>query len=367
MFKKIDWLTIVLSDTHGGGSEHQQLQLFRHLAAKKYNCYVICLSKRDMGSWDFMENDGRVIYFPFSLRHIKINYLLLFPYLVYFLLTHNVSYTFTTQTLLNSALGIFKTLGILRKTKIITRESNSIFELFNGRKLMRYKLAYSLGYRNVDLIICQTSYMKEGLLKGLSWLDENKVVVIPNPIDLGNISDFENKEIENISNLKYIVAAGRLVPAKGFDILIESFSQVSTSYPTLNLIILGEGPMRKELEQLIQKLEIQDKVRLNGFVNNVYPYFRNAKLCVLSSRIEGFPNVLLQMMSQNENIVATRSAGDIDNIPGIRTCPVNDVAGLSKALSEGLKNPGTNRNLFDKYLKERTIDNFVNQIYCSLD
>jgi hypothetical protein len=73
------------------------------------------------------------------------------------------------------------------------------------------------------------------------------------------------------------------------------------------------------------------------------------------------------MMSQNENIVATRSAGDIENIPGIKTCPINDVAALTKAISEGLKNPESNRIIFDKYLNERTMDNFVDNIYSNLD
>jgi glycosyltransferase involved in cell wall biosynthesis len=314
-----------------------------------------------------MKNSGEIIYFPFPHKFVKINYILLFPYLIYFLFTHRVFHTFTTQTLINSALGIFKTLGLLNKTKVIVRESNSIFELFEGQKLKRYKMAYSLGYRNVNLIICQTDYMKEGILSKLPWLNKNKVIVIPNPINLGYINELENQVIDSLADLNYIVAAGRLVPAKGFDLLIQAFSNVFPRHSNLKLIILGEGSMRRELEELIQSLNLQNKIILKGLVNNVFPYFRKAKLCVLSSRIEGFPNVLLQMMSQNENIVATRSAGDIENIPGIKTCPINDVAALTKAISEGLKNPESNRIIFDKYLNERTMDNFVDNIYSNLD
>src|SRR5690606_21926313 len=86
-------------------------------------------------------------------------------------------------------------------------------------------------------------------------------------------------------------------------------------------------------------------------------------LCVMSSRIEGFPNVLLQMMSQNNKVVSTLSAGGIKEMDGIFTCKTNDVTSLSHTIIECLKsNTDENRYIFDKELKKRTIDTFANEI-----
>lgn len=67
------------------------------------------------------------------------------------------------------------------------------------------------------------------------------------------------------------------------------------------------------------------------------------------------------MMSQNNRVVSTLCAGSIDNIPAITKCSPNDIEALSKALLSSLKNPSAqyNRILFDKYLSERDISNFV--------
>ena len=130
----------------------------------------------------------------------------------------------------------------------------------------------------------------------------------------------------------------------------------------LKLVILGVGE-EEEHEKLvnqIQELRLEDRVILYGYVKNVYPIFNKAELCVVSSRIEGFPNVLLQMMSQNNNVVSTKCAGEISNIEGIYTCETHNADALKIAMENGLSNVIDNRNLhFNKYIELRSIDNFV--------
>src|SRR5690606_20880375 len=113
----------------------------------------------------------------------------------------------------------------------------------------------------------------------------------------------------------FIVTAGRLIHEKGYDILINAFAELKEKYPDLKLIILGYGDLKQELIYLATSLNIEQDVIFWGFVENVYPFFKKAKACVISSRVEGFPNVLLQMMSQNSNVVSTTCAGGIDTIP----------------------------------------------------
>jgi trehalose-6-phosphate synthase len=108
---------------------------------------------------------------------------------------------------------------------------------------------------------------------------------------------------------------------------------------------------------------LEEDVILPGMVENVYPYFKNARMCVVSSRIEGFPNVLLQMMSQNEKVVSTLCAGDIDKLEGVFTCKPNDEDDLLRAMAACLEaDTSENRELFDRELQDRSIDKFIERV-----
>jgi glycosyltransferase involved in cell wall biosynthesis len=94
-----------------------------------------------------------------------------------------------------------------------------------------------------------------------------------------------------------IVAIGRLSRQKGFDLLLRAFHQLRDRHPHWSLTILGDGPLHKEIESLRDELGLQDQVLITGTVRDPYSVLRQADLFVLSSRWEGFPNVLLEAMS----------------------------------------------------------------------
>lgn len=365
--KHIDWLTVLPTDSLGGGAEQLLMNVILHLSKNNNNNTVIILTKKKGKGWEPLETKCNVIYFSFN--SVFLGYLYAIPYFLSIFLTHKINYTITSQTLINSLIGIYKRIGFLKKTKVIVRESNSIFKLLKGFKLKIYTIAYKLGYSKVDLLICQTDYMKNQLINEIKALEKKvAITVIPNPINLGPIEEKSKQKIDNLPSDPYLVAAGRLVDAKGFDILIDSFSNLLTDFPTLKLLILGQGENEKKLKDQIKSLHLTDKVIMVGFVNNVYPYFKNAKLCVLSSRIEGFPNVLLQMMTQNNKVVSTISAGDIENIDGVYKCKTNDVSDLTKAIKNCLEeNTDKQRQVFDDYLNKRTMDEFIKSILSKLD
>jgi glycosyltransferase involved in cell wall biosynthesis len=270
----------------------------------------------------------------------------------------------SSQTLINGLIGLLKRIGFYKKTKVIVRESNSIFHLLKGIKLKMYALAYNVGYSSVNLVICQTDYMKHELLKSVPWMKENiNMIVLNNPINSDLIQRKSQLKLKEIGKMDFIVAAGRLVPAKGFDVLLNSFQSIHIDFPNLKLLILGEGKDKDKLNALIDSNGLNNFVQLVGFVENVYPYFKKAKLCVMSSRIEGFPNVLLQMMSQNTKVVSTLSAGGIEKLDGVFTCNTNDSEALAFAVKECLNsNTEGNRNTFDLELGKRSLKNFVNEI-----
>lgn len=92
-----------------------------------------------------------------------------------------------------------------------------------------------------------------------------------------------------------LVAAGRLAPWKGFADLIRAMKVLSAKRG-VRLLILGDGPLRSELEALIVELGLEDVVGLLGYVANPLKFFARADAFVLSSHVEGLPNVLVEAM-----------------------------------------------------------------------
>jgi glycosyltransferase involved in cell wall biosynthesis len=101
-----------------------------------------------------------------------------------------------------------------------------------------------------------------------------------------------------------LVAAGRLAPWKGFADLIEAIALVRSTRP-VRLLILGDGPLRESLQGLIHARGLSDCVQLPGYVENPLKLFSRADVFVLSSHVEGLPNVLVEAMMCGCTPVAT--------------------------------------------------------------
>ncbi|KAA1246945.1 glycosyltransferase [Aquimarina sp. RZ0] len=352
-------LIIMPNDSLGGAEQYLKMLV---VFFKNENIEVVFLKKRDGSQWEDIQKSISIDYV--STKNEKIGLLLFFVRSL-FRKKSTYDYIFTSHVYTNALIGLLISLKRIQTKKFVARESTSIFLRYSGFALWTYKLAYHIGYFNIDLLICQTSIMKNQLLKSFSKLtNRTEIEVINNPINLSLIQE-KSKEVPNIQLPKqYIISAGRLIPEKGYDILIKALSRIKKKHPDLKLIILGEGNERKKLENLITTLELTNDVILMGYVNNVYGFFKKAKLGVVSSRIEGFPNVLLQMMSQCNRIVSTECAGGIDKIPNIITAKTDDVDSLYSAILKSLDNENSDKNrfAFDQYLAKRDIDNFISQI-----
>jgi glycosyltransferase involved in cell wall biosynthesis len=124
-------------------------------------------------------------------------------------------------------------------------------------------------------------------------------------------SDLDEKMLEEVdhvwfsdASLPIVIAAGRLAPEKGFADLIRAIKLVNDR-ANAKLVILGDGPLKSELQRLIENLRLADKVQLLGFQYNPYKFFAKAQVFVLSSYVEGMPNVLVEAMACGCAVIAT--------------------------------------------------------------
>ncbi len=102
-----------------------------------------------------------------------------------------------------------------------------------------------------------------------------------------------------------ILGMGRMVGQKDFATLIRAFVHVSQASDA-RLIILGEGPMRAELEEQVRSLgHLSDRISMPGFIDNPLPLIRRAHVFALSSRYEGFGNVLVEALACGTPVVST--------------------------------------------------------------
>lgn len=136
-----------------------------------------------------------------------------------------------------------------------------------------------------------------GSLGGERCLLENKnfgilhnIHKIPN-----SVPEFGALSKQAVHHKKFVLGVGRLSFVKGFDILINAFSTAAVE--DLDLLIVGEGEERENLNNLIHKLGLNNRVHLIGAKTNVQDYYSQAEIFVLPSRNEGYPNALVEAMN----------------------------------------------------------------------
>lgn len=181
------------------------------------------------------------------------------------------------------------------KPVIVSIHSNPDF--FSLHRKILLKIVYK--FPNVKKIITCSSGLEKNLINNYR-LKNTKIIY--NPIDL-NLIDRKLLALKPFE-FDYILAVGRLNRQRGYDILIKSFAKSSLKNK-VELVILGEGKERKNLEKLINDLKIKNKVLLPGNVENPFVYMKYAQLFIHSSKCEGLSMVLLEALACNATVIAT--------------------------------------------------------------
>ena len=145
-----------------------------------------------------------------------------------------------------------------------------------------------------------------------------------------------------------ILFAGRLAPQKGVADLLTALDLLQYGMPELRTLIVGDGPLRSQLEEIAHAFELDGKVRFLGHSNDVPRLLAAADLLVLPSLYEGLPNVVLEAMRFAKPVVATAAPGTtevvVDGSTGLLV-PPGDPPALARAMRTLLRDPDLGRRL----------------------
>ncbi len=212
-----------------------------------------------------------------------------------------------------------------------------------------------LNHTMTDRLVYVAQHVRdESVASGLS--PEKRSIVIPNGIDLGNFRQSVDRDglrssFKLLPGAKVITFIGRLDEQKGVDLLLEATAQLLPGEKEVEIWLVGDGPIRAELQQLAARLGIEDRVKFWGYQAQIERYLYASDIFALPSRYEGMPVVLLEALAAGIPCVVSR-VGDNDLVvedgkQGL-VVPPNDVAALTKALSSLLRSPEVRQQMSEE-------------------
>ncbi len=292
-------IAFILPNMHQGGAERIVLNLLQQLENSNYDCYLILLQKEgyylemlpdsvkliDLKTARIRNSVFKILK---TIRKIK-------PELV-----------FSGYGEVNALLSPF--LKKWNSSQYIARETNVVSEHVT-RPEIRFFYRF---YNAYDAVVAQSEDMKTDLEQNWNVKPE-KIVKIHNPVNTAFIQEkseaFYPEEFQGEN--KKVVAMGNVSYRKGFDHLLSVFMHLKNE--PIDLFIIGEGPQMTEFQNFKEVNELS-QVYFVGLKDNPFPYLKNADLFVLSSRYEGFPNVLLEAGACGTYSLANDCKGGINEI-----------------------------------------------------
>ena len=200
-----------------------------------------------------------------------------------------------------------------------------------------------LATSSAERFVCVSQSVAEFCrLRGFS---AEKLVVIPNGVDVDRWKKIQHRQpiAQGLAQgRRAIVFVGRLDKQKGLDGFFRELPRVFESMPQHDLILVGDGPLRPQLEQHSQRQGIANRVHFVGWQPDTAPFIAAADILVLPSRWEGMPNVVLEAMAAGKPVVATQAEGTVELL-GVtaldQTAMVGDWSGFRQQLIGIGKNP----------------------------
>lgn len=196
-----------------------------------------------------------------------------------------------------------------RKGRFVIRDINPITKTLNRNAVMVAMIKSA--YRSASAVIANSDDVAQAL-REKNWLPAEKIHKIDNPVLTKSFYKKAQMEVSDpwldASSSPLVITIGRLDKMKDQATLIRAFALVRAKTEA-RLMLVGDGPERPTLRKLVKDLKLEESVALPGAMQNPYPYLKRAAVFVLSSKYEGFGNVLVEALSLGKPVVSSACTG----------------------------------------------------------
>ncbi len=238
----------------------------------------------------------------------------------------------------------------------------------------KYRLTYK---RLVDGIITNTRAIKETYLR-YQWLEEPFIRVIYNGIDTSVEIKVDREQLRQEFDLPeegpVITSVGRLTPQKQQELFLEVAQNIHKEWPEAVFIIVGEGELRDNLKRYANELGVLDNLYMVGHQNDVNRFYAYSDIVLLTSEVEGLPNVVMEAMLAGKPVVAFDVGGIRELITSEKTgiiVPPNDIYLMTQRTLELLMRPDLRASIGKaarEYIKEHfSLDKMIRNLEIYLD
>ncbi|MDN5080227.1 glycosyltransferase [Aliarcobacter butzleri] len=279
-------ILFIVPSMRTGGSEKVILNLVNNIDRTKFIPILVLLKKEG----HFLnEIDNNIAIIDLNVKQARFAI-----FKLYFLIRkRNPSFVFSTLGHLNLIISFIKYF-LPSSIKFIARESSiPSFSHSNIKNGWIFKLLYKLLYNNFDKIVSQSNYMKNDLIKNYN-IESSKLAVINNPIDIEKIRQLsmqENRDIKLSPEKINILSVGRLNSVKRYELQLDILKSLGDKF---TLTIIGEGIEINSLLEKINILKLKNQIEFLGLKTNPYMYMKKFDCLLVTSKYEGFPNVVLE-------------------------------------------------------------------------
>lgn len=354
-------LTFFLANLEGGGVQKATMRLIHELIRENIRVTLVVIKAG--GTVEHEVPDGCTLV---DLDCSRARYA--FVRLILYLLRERTSTAVSSQTHLNTLL-IFVRLLTRYPRQLVVREHITFNTGITMDKRLSERLRpwmIRLFYPFASAVVAVSRQAQASIYQYAGY--KKKIHVIQNGLDLAAIHSRADQPpahqwLENLAGATLVVGMGRLSPQKNFSVLLKAFSLLEKKQ-NRRLIILGEGPELEKLTTLSRALNIQNQVVFPGYIENPYPILARAGVFVLSSKWEGFANVVIEALACGAPVIATDCPGGPTDIltgkPFARIVPVDDPAAMANAM-EAMLTAEKDRGQIIEYARTFSIQQVARQ------
>ncbi|WP_242131025.1 glycosyltransferase [Aestuariivivens marinum] len=287
-------ILFILPSLRAGGAERVMSFVAKQLNSKEFRVKLIVIGFKkdcvyDIGNLDTVFlNKTRFVSAIYSIIALIVKYK---PKIVVSSITH-----------INFFMGFLALL--FRKTKFIAREASvmtSMGRFYDVSFLVNKKLI-NFAYKNLGAIICQSEDIQTDLHENFK-IPKEKLIIINNPIT----EKHALKTRENKTSLLKFVTIGRLSKEKGHKRILEGLSKISEYQ--FHYTLYGDGPLKKELQNLVKHLNLSNKVTFVSYTSKVAQVLAENDIFIQGSYVEGFPNSVLESCLVGTPVIAFDAPG----------------------------------------------------------